>query len=203
VLVVSHSDHASREAQATPSAPVEVVARQQCFPKRWTGEASGTLSHDGLTESWSATYSMDRWTDDDPYFAAYGVEGGPEYGEGTLVWQISGTNSNGCTITGGATIEGVGYLSIYSDESLSTYGTEVGRRNLFEFVDVTQDCPSGEPSEIPYTPLNCSDCAEAVSVPYEPGVNQLSGSRSYTASNGEAVEWQWELAAAPDPPPSP
>jgi hypothetical protein len=194
-LIVSHSDwgFASKSSDGT----IGATARKECFPKEWTGTASGTVSHDGLTETFSSTYTMDR-TFGDSFSAYYG----PLDSEGPLEWSMEGTNSSGCSFTGEATIDGAAALSLYSDESLSSYGIEVGRANLFEFVSITRDCPTSDPDQIPFIPLNCA-CVESYSQPYEPGASQLSGSREYTeTTDGGDIEvnWNWDLTAGSDPP---
>lgn len=190
VLIASYADYLDAGTLA-PAGPVEVVARKDCFPESWEGTASGTISYDGVVETFSATYTMERSVQG-PVSAYYGYEDS----SGEIEWAIAGTTSNGCTYSGGKSIDGVGSLSIYDDADFHSYGTSIARMWLLEHVTITQHCPPSDPEEIPYVPLNCA-CPDSLDRPYPSGANTLAGEREYTTEQGHKVKWSWELTAVP------
>ncbi len=186
-----------------------VVAQKQCgFPEQWSGRSNGTVTYDGLTESWSATYTMNR-TYQDQFVAGYNTDL-PAVSNGTMEWHISGTEAgSGCTVNGGGTVPAIGIMDIVLGPP-DSYGHEVHAGDL---VDVVRDCPGPPdppPQTISYRPLNCAGaCSETNVTPpptYDPGQALLEGTATYDTmyfGDEAGVNWSWQLTPGPTPPPDP
>ena len=165
---------------------IQKVAVAPCeFPTTWTGEMSGSLAKNGFVETWGGTVTFTK-SFDDGTLASYNVTAG------SLQWEVSGTDSGGCTYSGSRTLEasGEGSLSTYSD----SYRFRVNRATFL--ATVTKDCPNSPPEEVGFTTLN-ADFGSTDAQPWEAGQTTAAGSRTYNPSDfpSATAVLNWSLQA--------
>ncbi|MCP3421904.1 calcium-binding protein [Nocardioides pinisoli] len=163
---------------------VEVKRNCKGNPRaRWFGRAAGTLSHGGVKETWSTSYTLETVVAD-YYWAA----------ETTIVWSVGGTDSRGCSYTGRATIPGRAGLTVWDTTS---YAHEV-HRVAGTTVPVTVSCPGRQPETVPYHPMNTNAAEVDDELIVEPGL-EISGDNSYVPTNTTdgLASWSWSLSTTP------
>jgi hypothetical protein len=170
----------------------DVEIRNDCrgpvFPRTWQLTASGTYTHDGLSETWNATITLRR-----SYQDAYGASYYYVNSTGQIHWSVQGQNDNNCTVSGGGDFAGQAELGLTSDPG--GYAMRVRPANTGP-INTGQTCPPPQGQQAYYVqPLNDPDAAWTSSQPYEEGDTTLSGSRTYPAPLGGTATWQWSLAA--------
>jgi hypothetical protein len=165
---------------------------QSPFPVRWAGTVSGSLTSSGLTESWTASVSIPRFT-----LADQAADYRSTSPVGTMSWQISGTDSGGCTEQGSATVQTAVALTAYDiPDALQTYDLDVWG-NLYA-VPITVTCPGQQPHTAYIFPLDIVDPAQSDSQPYTTAMQTLSGSRNYPSQGSipAQVSFTWSLSAS-------
>ena len=113
--------------------------------------------------------------------------------DGTVIWQLSGTNSSGCSVEGSGSARAFGQLTVYGD--LQEYGHTLDSDNTQNTGSVTTDCGNGPTTE-PDNPQILVETGPGQ--PYQPGQTELTGSHSYPHPGNPdvQVQWQWQLTAA-------
>ena len=147
----------------------------------WGGTADGTLTYGGITESWSSTYSMDTV-----------VAGFTWAGDANIAWQISGTDSQGCTYDGAASVPGRAGMTWWTDGG--TYDIQL-YRDPGETAPVVVDCPDQEPETVDYNVMNTNAADGDNQLLPEPPVRQLTGSAKYHPMNAPRgwATWSWTV----------
>ena len=149
----------------------------------WQGTASGNLNYgNGIVESWSASYSMNRFVAGTDYFT----------GDASIQWGISGTDSQGCSYAGSGTTPGRAGLTLWDHDR--SYGIQVWHV-AGETVPVTIDCPNKEPEVVDDHPMNTNAADGEGDLP-DPPVRQLSGTAKYKPVNTDngGVTWSWQVS---------
>ena len=191
-------DALSRAGKAHQKLGYSIEEPPPKYPASWSGTARGTVKSDGITEGWSANLRLVRETESDGY-AGYDATG-------QISWSISGTNSNGCSVSGAGTFPvaatGLGILDRETDPIYTFFirrsAGETQTVNLSGPTDYPHFCKNESTS---ITPLNMT--ADWARTEYPPGSAKyngettLKGTRSYVPSDndGVQVEWGWELTA--------
>jgi hypothetical protein len=173
-------------------------ASQVCrpYPKSWSGTASGSMTDgDGRVQTWSAslTTPLDPDFDGSDGFAWYHTDGH----EGTVTWQLSGTDSSGCTW------QGSGEIPVEAEVSLTQYE---GVPPAYELKlhkggfggQATHTCPGQQPSEGTWDPLLFADgeMCDPGPLAYN-GETSLKGEAHYTAGDSQdsQIDCSWSLNA--------
>lgn len=147
----------------------------------YDGTASGTLQYSGgVVETWTASFAMDS-PDDAPAL----IEG-----PATFTWTISGTDLEGCTYAGSATLPGRASYTVwvglghYTGQLHPDRGTDVA-------VELT--CPMTGTSTQWITPLD-ADAANTGEVDLHPDMSWIRGSRTYHPGSDPSVTstWSWD-----------
>ncbi|GAA3672420.1 hypothetical protein GCM10022237_35050 [Nocardioides ginsengisoli] len=147
----------------------------------YDGTAGGTLQYSGgVVETWTASFRMDS-TDDAPQL----IEGPATFG-----WQISGTDLQGCTHEGSATLSGHASYAIWLDFGYYT-GQLYPDRSRQVAVEVT--CPVTGTTTEWVTPLN-TDAANTGEVDLHPDMSWIRGDRTYHPGGDQTVTavWSWD-----------
>ena len=150
--------------------------------RAWDGIANGTLSYEGITESWKATSGMNLF-----------IDGGSTRiysGDAVIDWSIAGTTPQGCTYDGSATVTGTGQVTVY--DSSSEYTHEI--RSPFQTVPVEVTCPITGTTTEQIRPLNADAASTGLlAQPTPPGTPlTFSGNRAYD-TNGARSVWNWTV----------
>ena len=162
------------------------------FPETWTGEMSGSLEKNGLVETWGGTVTFTKSFDDGAVASSYDVTAG------SLQWEVSGTDSGGCTYSGSRTLEASGAGFLTADPG--SYYFRVNRATFF--ATATKDCPLFPPEEVGFMPLN-ADFGSTGTQPWEAGQTTAAGSRTYNPSDfpSATAVLNWSLTTGSAPPP--
>ena len=166
---------------------VDQLEAPECrFPVKWTAQIGGTYNRgDGLVESFTGTliFTMDY---EDQYMATYD-------GEGTAQWEVSGTNEQGCTVQGAASIELGGDAGVWVDPSPG-YSFRFHRQTVY--ADATRSCPNQQPVDQLFMPLN-TYAPNTLEQPMAPGQTSMSGTRTYTPPDDSegTITFNWTFTA--------
>ena len=175
-------------------------ASQVCrpSPKSWSGTASGSMTDgNGRVQTWSVSLTMplDPDFDGSDGFAWYHKTDGSS--EGTATWQLSGTDSSGCSW------QGSGQMAVKAEVSLTEYeGVAPAyelRVNKSGFGgQATQTCPGQQPGQDYWEPLLFADGEMCNPGPLAyNGETKLSGEAHYTAGDSQdsQIDCSWTLNA--------
>jgi hypothetical protein len=158
----------------------QLVSCRTSDTEAWTAAAQGTLDlGNGLVERWAATYRM-----------APVVEGFTWAGSASIDWFVGGTDAQGCTYGGHATLPGRASLTVW--DVLDSYAHQV-YRVAGTTVEVTVDCPDQEPRVEVYQPLDTNAAESSAPLPGDPS-GPLAGRATYVPTNAPdgAVDWVWK-----------
>lgn len=146
-------------------------------PATFTGTASGAVDFGAETETWSAAYVMTATYDDG--LVSYDVT------SGSMEWEISGSDSDGCTYAGTQSFDVAGDLAIHDSPGTRDYSFRIyPSAPLWASYDVT--CPVDGYVETLETPFHgITDAAKASGQPYASGQTTLAGSLSFDSVHSE------------------
>ena len=165
-------------------------AKLQCgspTPATFHGSAGGTATADGVTQTWSGTFTLERVDGGSSKLTGYHSPTGADTG-GTIQWQVSGTDSHGCSYSASATVPSAAIAYLYSDDH--NYEITVWAATA-DGQPVSINCPNEDPKTEYWIPLN-GVRNESDLQPYG-GAGSFAGSRSYP--QGElAISWNWSAS---------
>ncbi|GAA4082628.1 calcium-binding protein [Nocardioides kongjuensis] len=147
----------------------------------YTGTAGGTLQYGGgVIETWTAIFTMDS-ADDTPQL----VEGPAGF-----QWSIAGTDENGCTWSGAASLAGRASYTVWLDFGYYTGQLYPDRSTQ---VSVQESCPGTGTRTQLVTPLN-ANAADTGNVPLHPDMSWIRGNRTYHPGGDDTVTatWSWD-----------